>query len=954
MIPTGNRPLALAALLLAGPVASLAAQPAGPGPAFVALGPLPDRTIDGWVTSVRGQRFDYHSAHPTLRTSLLVRSLDSAAGAAWLSEPAPSGDGPVRLAFLAAMDVTEPGQPPVEFHLTVDGRHRLVIPQPADTADWSIEDPSGAALSFHRLMVDKFGDGHGRFLLTVPRAWVTPGKPIELAIHGPSAGRMSWFILYLVGMRPSVAVVPEQALLRSPRGPRQSIRLDLWNPWDPFSLTATLDGRAEPAAVVPTGGSSLRLPAPVVSVPTTVRLSLAAAGRESRWNDLRLEPVVRREFHLINHAHLDIGYTAHQDEVLQRTWAGYDSAIALASRTRHYPAGARFRWNVEGLWPLEEMMARDSVRARGVLGAVARGDLVLNGNYANLMMGLSSARELEMMFETARRLRAAKGLSITTAMTSDVPGFPAALIPILARSGIRWLSSGPNYQPALPMEGDRIGHTLARLGDRPFWWRSLDGRDSVLVMMAGRGYSWMHRFPAGRIRLEDASFLTEYAAALTRDRNPYQVVQVRIAYGGDNGMPDPRLPDEVRRWNERFESPRLVISTLPEMFRRFEQRYGASIPRLRGDFTGYWEDGAMSTAREQVLTRRAAARLEAAGSAAKGRGVTLDRALVWRAWKEVLLWDEHTWGADRSVSDPDAADVVAQWRWKEARARAADSLSRLVAADRGGADRRPGPAAATRLWVTSDSIGNGLVTVRLDRTTGAITSLRWRGHELADARRGGIARYRYLPGWDTTKAVDATVRQVSILASAPDLARLEVRSEAPGAASLVETITLRAGSREVEIAITIDKEAVRAKESVHLGFALDIPAAIIRFDPAGTLVRADRDQLPAANRNLVQAMSLVDASNRGFGLTIATPDAPLWQIGGLTAEAFKRDDGTEGWLDRTLPGSELVGYLMNNYWHTNFKADQAGPVTFRFVLRPHGPFDSGEAKRFAERVRLSP
>jgi alpha-mannosidase len=36
---------------------------------------------------------------------------------------------------------------------------------------------------------------------------------------------------------------------------------------------------------------------------------------------------------------------------------------------------------------------------------------------------------------------------------------------------------------------------------------------------------------------------------------------------------------------------------------------------------------------------------------------------------------------------------------------------------------------------------------------------------------------------------------------------------------------------------------------------------------------------------------------------------------------------------------------MNNYWHTNYRADQEGPAAFRFVLRPHGRFDRVAAYR---------
>ena len=37
---------------------------------------------------------------------------------------------------------------------------------------------------------------------------------------------------------------------------------------------------------------------------------------------------------------------------------------------------------------------------------------------------------------------------------------------------------------------------------------------------------------------------------------------------------------------------------------------------------------------------------------------------------------------------------------------------------------------------------------------------------------------------------------------------------------------------------------------------------------------------------------------------------------------------------------------MNNHWHTNYKADQAGPTTFRYALLPHKQYDPMAAQRF--------
>jgi alpha-mannosidase len=37
---------------------------------------------------------------------------------------------------------------------------------------------------------------------------------------------------------------------------------------------------------------------------------------------------------------------------------------------------------------------------------------------------------------------------------------------------------------------------------------------------------------------------------------------------------------------------------------------------------------------------------------------------------------------------------------------------------------------------------------------------------------------------------------------------------------------------------------------------------------------------------------------------------------------------------------------MNNHWHTNYRADQEGPVWFHFAIQPHSAYDPVAATRF--------
>ncbi len=997
-------------LLLA---AFLAQAPSDTG-TIRAFGELPPGVVDGWAHTLSGERFTYHSAHPTGRASLLVRSEDSTLAAIWDTDSLPQLPGDtIVISFLAAMDVTDPGQTPVSFWVTIDGEHRFRLPQPTSPdSTWSLAGPDGVRLDFRRLMIDKFADVHGLMTLRLPRALITPGRPIRIRVAGETVGRRSWFILYTTSIRPALWAEPEEALIRENGGLRQVLRLTGWNPDVPAQINVRMGGVSR-LATLSTGATTLRLPLARVTAPLDIPISVTSDHAVASWSGLRIDPVVERTIYLINHAHLDIGYTDYQPNVRRKHWETIDSAVAFIERSRNGREGERFRWNIEGQWPLEGYLTeRDSTRRESLVRLIRSGDIAISAFYANLMTGLSSADELVRSLSYTRTLRRL-GMPVTMAMTSDVPGFTWGVVPSLSHNGIRYLSSGPNFQEYLPKHGDRIGWTIDELGDRPFWWMGPSGRDSVLTWVAGRGYSWAGGFPKGRIRVEDADVVTSYMADLRRAGYPYDMVQLRYAIGGDNGVPDGHLADEVRRWNETFASPRLVISTVPELFAAFEKKYGAAIPRLRGDFTGYWEDGAMSTAREQVMNRASGHRLGQAAALAAIRGARMDPKRRWDAWREVTLWSEHTWGADRSISDPDDPGVAHQWQWKAERAERGDSLSRGLLGAAGpdepasnavdiwntsiwpapGVVQLPAwltrrgdraratdgtalatqrlangalavtlptlqPLGATRVILESglvprerrraakaagDSIWNDNVSVRVDLATGAVRSVRWRGKQLVAGASGGWAWYRYLLGRDTSKTRSARDAKVEIINEGPVVATIRVTATGPGSQLFQSDISLDAEGETISISVTMDKLPVRAKESVHLGFPFRVPGGTVRFEQPFAVVRPDSDQLAAANRQLFPAQRWIDISNEEFGITLATPDTPLWEVGGLTAEAFRRDDGIEQWLRRALPGTTLYAYLMNNYWHTNFKADQSGPVTFRFIVEPHGPYDPRRA-----------
>ncbi|MCJ7486737.1 MAG: hypothetical protein MUQ25_11310, partial [Candidatus Aminicenantes bacterium] len=600
------------------------------------------------------------------------------------------------------------------------------------------------------------------------------------------------------------------------------------------------------------------------------------------------------------------------------------------------------------------------------------------------------------------------------------------LVPALALAGVKYLSSGPNYMPSLPDGGDRIGWALKAWGDKPFYWVSPSGREKVLFWMAGRGYSWFHGLNMGSLAKASRPKIFEYMSELAEKGYPYSMVQVRYTVGGDNGPPDPDMPDFVREWNDTYASPKIVIATASEMFKELERRYGGALPIVQGDFTGYWEDGAASTAAETAANRVSAGRLiqaETLWSIMGKDDFPADKS--YEAWRNVLLFSEHTWGAADSVSDPDGANARTQWDYKKAFATEAERMSRELLEEASKNDRTAATVAGpqpidvvnTCSWDRTDlvilpagmrkagdfvkdaagtavpsqrlrtgelaflasavpafgakryfvsagrapamdgarvggyEVGNGKILAVVGPETGAITSFRWgadgQARELVDrALAPGLGHYLYVPGTDprTAKAVSAV--KIRPGETGPLVASLIVESDAPGARGLVREYRAIAGLSRFEIVLTLDKEKIREKEGVHIAFPFGVPEGTVRVDVGSGSVRPEADQIAGACRDFFCARDSVDISNRDFGVTWTPLDTPLVEIGAITDET-PGDGERRSWLKSLAPSSLLFSYAMNNYWHTNYKADQEGPVTLRYAVEPHRGSDTATAKKLA-------
>ncbi len=90
----------------------------------------------------------------------------------------------------------------------------------------------------------------------------------------------------------------------------------------------------------------------------------------------------------------------------------------------------------------------------------------------------------------------------------------------------------------------------------------------------------------------------------------------------------------------------------------------------------------------------------------------------------------------------------------------------------------------------------------------------------------------------------------------------------------------------------------------------------------------------------------MDISNDKLGVTWSTTEAPLLELGGLTANLPRSQPNPKVYLWQIEPAATIYSWVMNNHWHTNYRADQEGETVFHYAIRPHAEYDQTAAAHF--------
>ncbi len=616
----------------------------------------PSSFFMGWERSIKGGGFGYHSPEPEVKSSLLVRSEDSTRYIEWETEKIPSGlnTGHVQFVWMFGIDANPVGH---SYKLFLNGRYCLTFENPpvSEKKTWTLPGPQGTTLTFRTTMIDKYDDPMGYAILSVPSSYIKKGERQTVRICGESAGSRTWYMTFEAAVSERISLVQQEAVIRGAQDLKYfSVIAGFVHLGEPVKTTIEQSGGKMTTLLLQPGYTAVRILFPTTEKPQKEQVKITMEGSEPLKKAVTCYPVKPWKIYFVQHAHTDIGYTRPQTEILPEHLRYIDYALDYCDQTDSFPDAAKFRWTCETSWAVTEYLkSRPPAQRERLRRRLKEGRIELTALYLN-----SSDLGDETTIATSLRpvgLFRGLGFTVKTAMQDDINGVPWCLVDYLSGAGISYLNMGQNTDRAL------------KPFNRPttFVWESPSGKR--IIVNRPEHYMWGN----GMGIINDRETLEKNLFAHLSDINQkgYPFNEYAIQFSGymtDNSPPSTTACNIVKEWNETYVWPQLRLATISEFLDEVREKHLQELPVIKGAWPDWWIDGFGSAALTTAYTRMAHADFIANdGLMAMARIMGAERNrhvedLQQQIFEDLAFYDEHTFGAAESISDPMCENSVVQ------------------------------------------------------------------------------------------------------------------------------------------------------------------------------------------------------------------------------------------------------------------------------------------------------
>jgi len=419
------------------------------------------------------------------------------------------------------------------------------------------------------------------------------------------------------------------------------------------------------------GKNSFLITIPAVTKSKKTHFTTTVNGGKPVSNTLIVIPPKKWEIFLVQHSHTDIGYTKPQSEILAEHQRYIDYALDYCDKTDNMPDEAKFRWTCESAWVVKEYLkTRPSAQVDRLKKRIAEGRIEVTGMFCNM----AETSDENLMTDFLRPLQAIieAGIPVEAVMQNDVNGIAWCMPDYFKNTGVKYLNMGINEtRSILPFDLPTC-----------FWWKSPSGEK----LLAFRADHYMTgNFFGIESKAIKAENLLGHLADLDARKYPFDKIAIQYSgYFTDNAPPSTAACQLVKDWNAKYESPKLKLTVVSEFFDYVEKNYADKLPVYQKAWLDWWTDGAGSASRETAEVRK----MQNLKQVDEGlfamtalNGGELNPGLqseIDHIAENAIFYDEHTFGADESISHPYSENTARQWLQKGAYAWEALKMQTLL------------------------------------------------------------------------------------------------------------------------------------------------------------------------------------------------------------------------------------------------------------------------------------
>lgn len=150
--------------------------------------------------------------------------------------------------------------------------------------------------------------------------------------------------------------------------------------------------------------------------------------------------------------------------------------------------------------------------------------------------------------------------------------------------------------------------------------------------------------------------------------------------------------------------------------------------------------------------------------------------------------------------------------------------------------------------------------------------------------------------------------------------------------------------KRIDLAYSIIKKSITDPESFYIAFPFRVEGGRHFTEVAGGVIETGIDQIKGSSNDWYTVQNFTSVRNDRMQIVMGSNEMPLMQFGAINTGRY-----TAG---ATPQSTSIFSWPMNNYWVTNFNADQRGGHSWTYYLTSSSDNSDSFASRFGWSARV--